>query len=254
MPKDEQTPAEEDKYASLSKYHTVFLIDDSNSMTGRSWHETKRVLLEIFPIIFTHDSKGPDIYFMNHKSFDKGNPDEPWKAGSGYRNVVEFKAPTSSYERRSIDELFKMTTPHDSTPTAERLGDILRPYMRWYERQVAATDDEACLKPLNIIVITDGEPSDDVGSIVVQTARRLDAIQAPPWQLGIQFFQVGNVSGAAESLRELDDDICKNSGSRDIVDTTTLDDDGNLCKDTILKVVLGAVDRRLDKKNKRIYP
>jgi hypothetical protein len=47
------------------------------------------------------------------------------------------------------------------------------------------------VKSLNIIVITDGVPSDDVESVIVRAAKRLDQCNAEPWQVGIQFFQVG---------------------------------------------------------------
>jgi hypothetical protein len=41
----------------------------------------------------------------------------------------------------------------------------------------------------------------------VRAAKRLDACNAEPWQVGIQFFQVGNEPEAAEELRELDDGL-----------------------------------------------
>lgn len=240
----------EDPYAFLSKFDTIFLIDDSGSMAGRSWRETKQAMKEILPIIFSHDQDGPDIYFMNHRSNDVGSPEEPWKATSGYRNVIRETGRTSMREQFTVEELFTMTQPRGATPTGTRLGHILRPYMKAYAEQVRATGDEACLTPLNIIVVTDGVPSDDVESVIVQVAGKLDALGAPPWQVGIQFFQVGNEPGAAEGLRQLDDDISSYGGGvRDIVDTTTFDDGRCLSSDGILKAVLGAVIKRLDRRN-----
>ena len=40
----------EDPYAFLSSFDTVFPIDDSGSMQGRSWQETKKDLLTILLI------------------------------------------------------------------------------------------------------------------------------------------------------------------------------------------------------------
>ena len=109
------------------------------------------------------------------------------------------------------------------------------------------------LKPLNIIVITDGVPTDDPESVIVSVAKKLDRYDAPPWQVGIQFFQVGNERGAAEALQEMDDGLSSmGGGMRDIVDTVPWrSQNGNgagLNADGILKVVLGAVNRRLDRK------
>jgi hypothetical protein len=68
----------------------------------------------------------------------------------------------------------------------------------------------------------------------------------------VQFFQIGDDPDAAEALRYLDDDL-KSRGVRDMVDTCTWKDTkaqsrgrSTLTSDVILKVVLGAVLRRLD--------
>jgi uncharacterized protein YegL len=249
----DQASTAEDPYAFLSKFDTVFLIDDSGSMSGRSWRETKAAMGAILPVIFSHDQDGPDIYFMNHKSSDQGSTEEPWKAGTGYRNVTRSEGATNMREQFSVEELFSMTKPYGATPTGTRLGHILRSYMKAYQDEVTETGDVSCLTPLNIIVVTDGVPSDDVESVIIQTARKLDNMGALPWQIGIQFFQVGNEHGAAEGLRQLDDDISAYGGGvRDIVDTVTFDSRSGshpvLSSDAILKTVLGAVIKRLDRK------
>ena len=49
-----------------------------------------------------------------------------------------------------------------------------------------------------------------------------DEGNAPPYQVGIQFFQVGNKHGAAEDLQELDNSLAgKVDSLRDMVDTVT---------------------------------
>jgi hypothetical protein len=110
-------------------------------------------------------------------------------------------------------------------------------------------------KPVNVIVITDGCPTDDPESIIVHYAKKLDQIEAPPYQVGIQFFQVGKENGAAKALKDLDDNLT-DLGIRDMVDTatwssTSSDNNKTLTADGILKVVLGAVVRRLDRKPTR---
>lgn len=251
-----QASTDDDPYAFLSSFDTVFLIDDSGSMTGRSWRETQQAMSTMLPTIFAHDEDGPDLYFMNHKSSDVGSSQEPWKAGTGYRNITRSHGSSSQGEQLTVEEMFKMVRPQRATPTGQRLNLILRQYLKRYEEIIKQTGDETCLKPLSIIVITDGAPSDEVGAVIVQAAKKLDKLDAPPYQVGIQFFQVGNEPGAAAALRELDDDlkISTTGDVRDIVDTVSFDADSNgntpvLTGDGILKAVLGSVVKRLDSVN-----
>jgi hypothetical protein len=57
------------------------------------------------------------------------------------------------------------------------------------------------IKPLNIIVITDSMPTDDPESVIVSVAKKLDKLETPPRQVGIQFFQIGEEDGAAVALQ-----------------------------------------------------
>jgi len=57
----------------------------------------------------------------------------------------------------------------------------------------------------------------------VEIARRLDKVKAPPFQIGIQFVQIGTDDEAADHLKELDDDLKTKHGIRDYVDTTLFD-------------------------------
>ncbi|KAI2479380.1 von willebrand factor [Pyrenophora tritici-repentis] len=111
---------------------------------------------------------------------------------------------------------------------------------------------------MNIIVITDGEPSDDVESAIIQAARKLDKLDAPTWQVGIQFFQVGREPGAREHLKQLDDglaELAKDDDLRDIVDTVPFTGTGDekLTATGIMKVVLGSVNRRLDRTSMELH-
>jgi uncharacterized protein YegL len=221
----------DDRYAFLSTFDTVFLIDDSGSMAGRSWRETGKALEAITPICTAHDADGIDIYFLNAR-------DNVW-----YHNIT-----TPS----TVSEIFSTVRPQGGTPSGQRLNQILKPYLARYAANPEGT------KPLNIIVITDGEPSDDVESPIINTAKKLDKLDAPAWQVGIQFFQVGREPGAREHLKQLDDDLEEIAGTdlRDIVDTVPFTGEGDqeLNADGILKVVLGSVIRRLDrKKSKELY-
>jgi uncharacterized protein YegL len=135
---------------------------------------------------------------------------------------------------------------------SSQLNKILKPYLQRYQENPENT------KPINIIVITDGEPSDDVESPIIQAAKKLDKLDAPAWQIGIQFFQVGKEPGAREHLKQLDDGLKELAGDdelRDIVDTVPFTGDNNaeLTAAGILKVVLGSVNRRLDHNSKELH-
>lgn len=208
--------ASDDRYAFLNSFDTVFLIDDSGSMAGRSWRETKGALETITPICTAHDADGIDIYFLNA-------PDSPF-----FKGVKDLAA---------VREIFSTVKPQYGTPTGQRLNQILKPYLNRYQ----ASPDQT--KPLNVIVITDGEPSDDVESVIISAAKKLDKFDAPAWQVGIQFFQVGKEPGAREHLRQLDDELAELAGGddlRDIVDTVPYTGEGDepLNGDGILKVVV----------------
>ena len=203
-----------DPYAFLKSFDTVFLIDDSGSMAGRSWKETGKALETITPICTQRDADGIDVYFLNH-------PDS-----SLYKNITTAG---------TVVEIFQTVRPTGATPTGQRLNKILKPYLQRYEKDPDST------KPINIIVITDGEPSDDVESPIIQAAKKLDKLDAPAWQVGIQFFQVGKEPGAREHLKQLDDGLRELAGDedlRDIVDTVpfTGNDNSALTAQGIIKV------------------
>ena len=206
-----------------------------------------------------------------------------------------------------VSEIFASVVPCNATFTGQRLKKILTEYLNTYtaavEKVLAAhpgaksiadvvcdddNDDDdddgrggdgdgngslaarVLPKPLNIIVLTDGEPSDDVESVIIAAARRLDRLDAPAWQVGIQFFQIGQDEQARRHLKRLDDELDalasqgkggRASGTaaaaaaasstevlRDMVDTVPYAD-GNktITAEGILKVVLGAVHRRYDR-------
>ena len=220
---------DDDPYAFLSSFDTCLVVDDSGSMAGSRWRETSRALESITPICTSHDADGVDIYFLNH-------PDSPF-----YHNVTSAA---------TVKEIFSQVKPGGSTPTGQRLNFILKNYLRKYERNPNST------KPLNVIIVTDGEPSDDVESPIISAAKKLDKLDAPAWQVGIQFFQVGRDPEAKKHLDQLDDDLAEIAGDddlRDIVDTVAYrgESGGELNGDGILKVVLGSVNRRLDRKKSK---
>ena len=197
-------------------------------MAGRNWRETSAALAAITPICTSHDKDGIDIYFLNAKD------------DATYRNITS---------PAQVQRIFDTVRPGGGTPTGWKLNKILKPYLSECESHRHNIEK---VKPLNIIVVTDGVPTDDPESVIANAAKKCDKLDLPPWQVGIQFFQVGEEKGAAEALEELDDCIKDMvvGGCRDIVDTVPWNGKSGtgLNADGILKVVLGSVNKRLDRK------
>ncbi|KAF9266189.1 hypothetical protein L218DRAFT_897162 [Marasmius fiardii PR-910] len=216
----------------LKKYDTVIIVDDSSSMIGDRWSEAARALSKLASMAGKFDADGIDIYFLNDE-----------KVGEGMRTQA------------AVDRLFKEVRPKGVTPIGERLETLLRDYL---SRLEAAHDSGSTvaiqkIKPVNYIIITDGAPTDDPESVIVQAARRLDAKHFPVTQVGIQFVQIGKSASAARYLQELDDNlVSKHQLQRDIVDTTKYFG-SQLSADALVKILLGGINRRVDNDGTRIF-
>ncbi|KAI0268982.1 hypothetical protein BGY98DRAFT_924631, partial [Russula aff. rugulosa BPL654] len=102
--------------------------------------------------------------------------------------------------------------------------------------------------PISILVITDGVPTDDPRSVIVEIARRLDIRGVPLRQLNIQFAQTGDDANAAKALKELDGQLGPDHGVHvNTVDTTPFSQaEPSLRADFIIKIVLGAINSAID--------
>lgn len=214
----------------LKKYDTVMIIDDSGSMEGPRWHEAREALASLAEIAARYDADGVDVCFLNSH-----------RVGTNMRQSADL-----------VRRLFDSVRPAGITPIGERLEQLMWHYMEGLEKAKAQFDagDErplARIKPINYIVITDGAPTDDPETVIVSVARRLDAGKFPLNQIGIQFVQIGNSPDATAFLRELDDGLSDSFKIRDIVDTTPYNG-AQLSAETIIKILLGGINRRVDKR------
>ena len=57
------------------------------------------------------------------------------------------------------------------------------PYLKAVAKLEKAIREGEELKPMNIIVLTDGVPSDDVESVLLSIAKKLDILDAPRFQV-----------------------------------------------------------------------
>ncbi|KAI0467877.1 hypothetical protein F4859DRAFT_227949 [Xylaria cf. heliscus] len=263
-----------DMFRFLAEFDTVFLIDDSSSMAWNDkgttsrlkpgqlsrWEQTRNVIEQIVPVCMEYDQDGVDIYFLNdpyHRNFfDDPHRDEAgWSKDGDRSHGKASHAYIGVTQAEDVKAVFNNRNPMLNTPTGRRLGEIMETYVDCYEARDA--ERQELPKPLNIIVITDGEASDkdDLRNTLIRQAERLDALSAPYHQLGVQFFQVGKDEPAARHLVELDNDLGKyrrGKEIRDIVDCITYEElskeagCNQLTADVILKVVLGAVNKHLD--------
>ncbi|BGP24844.1 hypothetical protein Rt10032_c09g3794 [Rhodotorula toruloides] len=149
-------------------------------------------------------------------------------------NVIDTKV---------VAKAFREIEPFGSTPTGVVMDEILRDYV---ERVEDARQTKERVKPLLLLVLTDGRADDTdlVRDVIVEMAQRLDEVRAPPFQLGIQFIQIGDDPDARAFLQELDDDLKPQLGVRDMVDTTPYE--GHITPEFLLKAALGAVVKSID--------
>lgn len=206
----------------LKEFDTCYIVDDSSSMVGTRWEQAKAAIKGVVAQSMKYDDDGVDIYFLNATV-----------KGENLRKPKE------------VDALFRTVKPRGATPTGKALEKVLRAYMSELEA-AAAAGRPTTVKPLNLIVITDGVPTDDPESVLVTYARRLDKGNWPLSQVGIQMYQVGNDPEATKALEELDDELSSRYGIRDMVDTVPYQ--AELTSELIVKVLLGGINRRLDRK------
>ncbi|KAH7146655.1 hypothetical protein B0J13DRAFT_524415 [Dactylonectria estremocensis] len=138
--------------------------------------------------------------------------------------------------------------PCGATQLSECLRCILVSYI---DNLTRAFDSLLTVKPINIIIIIDDRPEDDLESTIVECSRKLDDLRAPLHQVGIHLFQVGDDHETAKMLRELYEKLNGSMKIRDMFGATAWDRSWpwrkkSLTSKCILDVVLGAVVRRLD--------
>jgi hypothetical protein len=187
------------------------------------WFEARDALSPLAEIAGRYDADGLDLFFLNsHRS------------GKGLKSAA------------SVLQIFENVSPAGTTPLGHRLEELLNPYIEKLE--AAKTFSEVRkIKPIDILVITDGIPTDDPESVIVAAARRLDAGQYPLCQVGIQFVQVGNDHGSSRYLKRLDDALTRKHHVRDIVDTLPASHfKSRLRSDALIKALLGGINRLID--------
>ncbi|HET6347135.1 MAG TPA: VWA domain-containing protein, partial [Myxococcota bacterium] len=220
-----------DRLKLLSLFDTVIIIDDSPSMRARDggrktrWDRARDVLAKVADKAAQHDKDGIKVCFLNKTELNT----------DGIKDSEQVLALFDEAKGAVFDGHYRS----QGTPTKEALRRELGGYVQ------AVASDATALKPLNVIVITDGRSNDDFGLIddLKGYARSLDEANAPLSQLGVQFFQVGKDETATKTLEDIDNNM---KGVRDMCDTRSGTD---LTPELIFDTLLGAISRRIDNNN-----
>ncbi|KAI1503425.1 hypothetical protein F5X99DRAFT_104590 [Biscogniauxia marginata] len=227
----------EDPCSSLRHFNTMLFIDDSVHMR-QHWEEVESLIKVIGPICTKYDPNGIDIEFIHHR------PRSSFLTGKTGYTHIGFATGNPDIPD-NVEGIFGRVGPKGKCKMDRRLSPILDTYLSEYDLNLRRTGRR--IMPLNVIIITSGVTDDNPYHTLVRTARELDKFDAPPYQVGIQFFQVGKEPDATWALASIDDELSREENVRDIVDTVTwTGKPGELSPAALLKVLLGAVKRSID--------
>lgn len=173
------------------------IIDKSGSMnsgdgTGKTrWNSAKESTIAIAHKVNELDPDGITVYTFSSsfKRYDNVNPEK-------------------------VEQIFKENEPMGNTELALVLNDSLSKY---FERKRQGT-----AKPVTILVVTDGEPSnkEDVAKVIINAANKVTSEE----EIGISFIQIGKDATARAYLKSLDDDLQSKGAKFDIVNTKTFEE------------------------------
>lgn len=202
-------------FARLALFDTVFVIDDTGSMQMAAnsneaaspgiktrWRVLTNSMQFIGNIAAEYDPDGVDVHFLMSAHLNQTNI----KSGQEVLNLLA-----------QVD----LTKGSGGTYFAEVLADILGTHVARYEDYFKAAkrrEKVDKVRPLNVIVLTDGKANDENATkkTIIKMGKKLDDMNAPLTQVGVQFLQVGDDNDAAKWLKSLDDDLERNDDVRDV--------------------------------------
>ena len=183
-------PGSEPAFFKLTRYTTIFLIDDSSSMENipehgiHSWDETISALAKCAQLILGAGGR-VKVHFFNSPKVKENI--------SGVQDLIDFCSGM---------------TPKGDTPTYQKLKLHLDVFMEGFQRLTVQQREDH--PGLNLVIFTDGAPEgrfDDIEEVIVETAQDLDAMRADKYKLGIQWVQIGNDKKVADFFDKIDDKI-----------------------------------------------
>ena len=190
------------------------ISDTPLKMSGGRWKQVRAALAQIGAEAMQYDVDGVDMCFinspLNRELIKVGRPFLPFIVANKHNQTqAEIFGVYDQVRPRGASSVhvlsrFDLKNPLGTTPTGAKLERILG---RIIEMLNHAVDTPAYgrIKPVDIIVLTDGEPTDDPASVIQAAARKLNEGLHHPNAVGIQFLQIGNEEGADKKLRALCD-------------------------------------------------
>ncbi len=183
-------PGSEPAFFKLTRYTTVFLVDDSSSMEDIPehnmcpWEQTTKALAACAKLIVGAGGR-LKVHFFNSPKVKEDI--------SGVQDLIDFCSGV---------------TPKGDTPTYQKLKYHLDEFMEGFESLSARQREDH--PGLNLVIFTDGAPEgrfDDIEEVIVETAQDLDRMKADKYKLGIQWVQIGDDKKVADFFDKIDDKI-----------------------------------------------
>ncbi|PVF99471.1 hypothetical protein CPB86DRAFT_796488 [Serendipita vermifera] len=174
---DKPRPKDLEDYMTL--YDILIVVDDSSSMKGRRWDEVREALVALVDKAKQFYADGIEICFLNSPLHE-----------------------SSIASKNDLLRIYDRVYPTGNTPIGATLQRVLDRQMDKLDEAIGH-DAYSRIKPLDIIVITDGVPTDDPAPVIQSAARELDEKKHHPNIIGIQFLQIGDEEGAKETLESL---------------------------------------------------
>ena len=178
----------------MAQVDTRIIFDDSGSMhegghdySVRRLDEAKEAVADIINVSFKYSTNPIRLYTLNEgseRTFVPGQ--DPWA-------------------------LLKPLSASGGTPLGASLHSVVEPYIRGLPnlpRNSVQPPLQLARKPLNVIVITDGEANDEhlIKSTIKHAVHELEVKgYHPSHQVGVHILQVGDDHGARRFLEKLDD-------------------------------------------------
>ncbi|KAL7410773.1 hypothetical protein BDY24DRAFT_398432 [Mrakia frigida] len=259
----------------FSSYQTLLLVDDSRSVRLDS-SAALEAISKLVPVVSLLSSP-PEIIFARLKGRGatcgtEGEVRELLEAATLKWNKEQSGSGVGLGRKLGEvlrDHLGRLQREVERDETREMEGERGNRRDAGFEERLGVREDASRrgerIKPLSIIVLTDGTSSNDLESVLVSTTKRLDHLNAPNGQLGVFFLQLGNDPLARDYLLSLSKLSTKHpSLGREIADSTAwrslsspptsssdprahLDEEGGGEEAAVLlrKTLLGSINRRV---------
>ncbi|KAM6501931.1 hypothetical protein JOM56_001908 [Amanita muscaria] len=204
-------PRPEDISDYLRVFEVMFIVDDSDSMKGERWKAARNALTTIADHAYKFKADRVSLRFLNANHVRK----------------LEGK--------KKLISLFDKVTPKGKTPLGKALKTVFDNHLKRIDSAVRKGKYEyEKIRPFNIVVVTDGVPSDKPAEVIANALHRLNKSGYHPNTMSIQIVQIGNHKNATKALGDL---LSGNNGM--IVDVVT--HDGNLDSDKLERILLKGV-------------